>query len=217
MRETTENADAEDARIFELFVEKRAVYDGPAVLRLTGVTADRLERAVTEGEVEPVSDAGVLAFAWEDVAFLALERWTPGRIARTLARAGHAHVLPYFNQARTISVELPLYQIRMLHYLAEMRSKGRPLLTVSDVLEYELDALASEEEPAVIDREIAGFDAAAHFPSFWDRPQGVETRCLFCGTTIEGGKEVCAACADRHVPANDNLSRGNPDGDDRRN
>lgn len=207
MRETTKSAEADDARIFELFVEKRPVYDGAAVLRLTGVTADRLERAVMEGEVEPISDAGVLAFAWEDVAFLAIERWTPSRIAQTLARAGHAHVLPYFNQLRTISVELPLYQIRMLHYLAEMRSKGRPLLTVSDVLEYELDALASEEGPAVIDREIAGFDAAAHFPSFGDRPQLVEAQCLFCGTTIEDGKEVCAACAERHVPATGNLSR----------
>ena len=105
----------------------------------------------------------------------------------------------------------------MLHHLYQSRRKGRPLLTVSDVLEYELDALASEEEPAVIDRDIAGFEDATHFPSFGDRPRLVEAQCLFCGTTIEEGKEACAACAERHVPATDNLSRGNPDGGDRRN
>jgi hypothetical protein len=217
VRETTESANAEDARIIELFVEKRAVYDSSAVLRLTGVTADRLERAVTDGEVEPIPDAGVLAFAWEDVAFLALERWTAGRIARTLAHAGRTHALPYFNQVRTISVELPLYQIRLLHYLAKMRSEGRPPLTVSDVLECELDALASEMEPAVIDREIAGFEAAVYFPSFEDRPQVVDIRCVFCGKTIDGGQDACAPCAERHVPANDGRARVDPDDDDHRN
>jgi hypothetical protein len=208
----------EDACILELFVEKRAAYDGPAVRRLTGVTVDRLERAVREGEVEPIADGGGAMFSWEDVAFLALERWTPRRIARTLAVAGRAHALPYFNQVRTIAVELPLYQIRLLHYLAEMRSgEGVPPLNVSDILEYELDALASEEDLALIDRAIAGFAAAAYFPSFEDRPQLVETICLFCGTTIDDGQEVCAACAERHIPATDNLSRRCPNGDEQGN
>jgi hypothetical protein len=62
VRETTENANAEDARIIELFADKSRVYDAATVLRLTGVTADQLDRAVTAGEVEPISEASGLAF-----------------------------------------------------------------------------------------------------------------------------------------------------------
>lgn len=141
------------------------------------------------------------------MAYLALERWTPRRIARAFARAGRANVLPYLNQVRTISVELPLYQIRLLHYLAEMRSGGRPRLTVSDVLEYELAALAAEEEPDVIDREIAGFEGALNFPSTEHWPQVFEIQCLFCGTAIDERREICAACVERHAPADDGCSR----------
>lgn len=94
------------------------------------------------------------------------------------------------------------YQIRLLHYLAEERRKeGAPPLAVSDVLEYELDALACGEDPRSIDRLIPGFSAAAGFPSFHDRPQLVGDQCLFCGTAIESPREVCARCHARHVPA----------------
>jgi len=65
----------------------------------------------------------------------------------------------------TIEVELPLYQIRLLHHLAEQRSsRGGLTLAASDVLEYELGTLACEEDAAAIERAIPGFAAAAHYP-----------------------------------------------------
>lgn len=202
MCDTNRKASPDEAGILELFAEKHAEYDLQAVLRLTGVTPDRLEHAVTEGEVEPLFHDGVVAFAWEDVAFLALERWTPRRIARTLTRAGRAHALPYLNQLRTISVELPLYQIRLLHFLAKVRTQeGRPPLAVSDVLEYELDALASQEELPAVCQEIAGFEAAANFPAFEGGQQFLEHSCNFCGTSITAAEDVCVHCCERHVPS----------------
>jgi hypothetical protein len=199
----TDDASGDDARILELFAERQRFYDFATVRRLTGATAERLEEALTEGHVEPVIQAGVVAFPWDDVASLALERWTPRQIAQTLARAEREHALSPLNQFRTITIELPVYQIRLLHYLAQAKSgDGRQPLSVSDVLECELDMLAWGELPD-IERAVAGFEAAARFPSLDDAPHLVETRCLYCGTLIATGENACAACTTLHVPAGD--------------
>lgn len=138
---------------------------------------------------------------WEDAAFLALERWTPRQIAGILRRAGHHDVLPPLNRFRTIPVELPVYQIRLLHYLAERRSvRGAPPLAASDVLEYELSALAFEEDVATIDRTVPGFAAAASYPSEQDQPQVTADGCVFCGSATDAAAGICAKCVRRHVP-----------------
>ena len=151
--------------LLELFVERRPFYELAEAERLADLSTERLEQAIAEGAVEPVADGSSLLLAWEDVAFLALQRWPPRQLARILRRAGQASVLPPLNQFHTIRVELPAYQIRLLHYLAERRSRrGAPPLALSDVLEYELGMLAFEEDLAAIDRAIPGFAAAAHYP-----------------------------------------------------
>lgn len=188
--------------LLELFVEKRPFYEADQVPRLAGISAERLSEAIREGEIEPLRDGDAVLVAWEDVAFFALDRWTPRQIAHVLRAAGHPRALPTLNQLRTITIELPAYQIRLLHHLADARSKpGAERLSVSDVLEYELDALASDEDLREMERILPGFAAAASFPSFHDGPQLVAHTCLFCGTAIEPEREVCAACEARHVPA----------------
>ena len=188
----------DERRIVELFAHRQPLYDAATVRRLTGMTAERLEVALDEGHVEPVMDGGRLRYRWEDVANLALERWTPREIARTLERAGHAHVLPPLSQFRSITIELPVYQIRLLHQLAEEKSAeaGAPR-TVSDVLEYELAAMATGEPE--MEERFPGFETAALFPKPYHAQHLVEKRCLYCGGDV-GDEAICAACVRRHVP-----------------
>jgi len=168
------------------------------------MSARRLQQAIDEGAVEPVSDGTSLLLAWEDVVALVLQRWTPRQIAQILRRAGHPRALSPLHQLHTIKVELRLYQIRLLHYLAEQRSaRGAPPLAVSDVLEYELGALAFEEDLAAIDRAIPGIAAAASDPLLQDRSQLVDERCVFCGAGVARSRKVCRQCRTRHVPADD--------------
>ncbi len=63
-------------------------------------------------------------------------------IAAAVRRAGMEHALPRLNETHTIRVALPLYQIRLLHWLAVTRSEpGKPELTVSDVLEHDVSMM----------------------------------------------------------------------------
>jgi hypothetical protein len=188
--------------LLKLFVERQAFYRLADVRRLVHVSEERLQHAIDEGAVEPVSDGTSVLIAWEDVASLALTRWTPRQIAHIVRRAGHPHALPPLNQFRTIRVELPVYQIRLLHYLAEQRSLPTDSpLAVSDVLEYELGALAAEEGLTAIDRVIPGFAAAAHYPLPEDRPPLTAGRCVYCDAGVAMNREMCRACVARHVPA----------------
>ncbi len=192
------------AGVLQLFTERRAFYSLAEARRLAKISAARLDQALAEKAVEPVSDGNNVFLSWEDVASLVLRRWTPRQIAHILRRAGQADVLPALNQYRTIQVELPLYQIRLLHHLARQRhSRGAPPLAVSDVLEYELDALAFEENVAAMARAIPGFVVAANYPLSQEGPPRIATGCVFCGAGVRTGREVCAACVARHVPADD--------------
>jgi hypothetical protein len=191
----------DERRIVELFAHRQPLYDAATVRRLTRTPPEQLEVALDEGHVEPVIDGGRLRYEWEDVANLALQRWTPREIARTLERAGHAHALPLLNQFRSITIELPVYQIRLLHQLAEEKSEEvGALRSVSDILEYELAALATENM-AALEKRFAGFVVAALFPKLSRAYHVIEARCLYCGGRVADGAEICPACTRRHVPA----------------
>ena len=189
------------AGVLKLFTERRAFYSLAEARRLANISAARLDRAIAEMAVEPVTDETNVFLSWEDVVSLALKRWTPRQIAHILRRTGQSDILPALNQYRTIQIELPLYQIRLLHSLARQRhSRGAPPLAVSDVLEYELGALAFEENVAALAHAIPGFVAAANYPLSQDGPTRIATGCLFCGAGVRAEREACAACVARHVP-----------------
>ena len=154
----------DERRIVELFAKRQPLYDAAAVRRITGTTRERLKAALAHRQFDPVSGHGALRFRWEDVASLALERWTPRQIAQTLERAGHSEALPRLNQVRAITIELPVYQIRLLEYLAEEQSArdGAPR-SISDALERALDALAFDDA-AELERRVPGFEEARLFP-----------------------------------------------------
>ncbi|HKS21836.1 MAG TPA: hypothetical protein VJZ76_03475 [Thermoanaerobaculia bacterium] len=162
-RKTPKGA-SDQALIRELFAERTASYGYSDVLRLTRSTEAELLAAIAEGELEPVRGETTLHFAWEDVAVLALRRWTPRVIAHALGPL-RAHALPFLNDLQTIVVRLPRYQVQLLQLFAAEQGAGyRHRLTVSDVLEQHLLDLASGFDLAAMERAIPGFTAALHFP-----------------------------------------------------
>lgn len=192
----------DDALLVELFVHRRETYDELDVLRLTRATAAELQASIEEGEVEPVGERDLRKFRWADVALLALHRWTPRMISQALARHGVLDAgLPHLNQTRSIQVELPIYQIRYLHWLARQASEpGQPPLNVSDVLERQLDAAAGAPDDADavhLEHAIPGYMQAAEFPRA-DAPPAVENRCLYCGAMLAEATGACADCTALH-------------------
>lgn len=194
----------DDALLVELFVHRRETYDELDVLRLTRITAAQLRVSIAEGEVEPTGERSRRKFRWSDVALLALRRWTPRMISQALARncvldAG----LPQLNQTRSIQVELPIYQIRYLHWLSGQASEpGRPPLNVSDILERQLDVVAGAPEDVDamhLAQAIPGYMKAAQFPRA-DAPPAAEERCIYCGAVLDGTVGACADCAALHEP-----------------
>ncbi|HYU25636.1 MAG TPA: hypothetical protein VEO74_10565 [Thermoanaerobaculia bacterium] len=197
------NAGDDEELIVELFAHRRERYDEPSVLRLTRATAARLRTAIAEGEVEPIDEGGARSFVWADVAQLALARWTPRMISAALERAGARDALPPLNQTHTIRVELPLYQIRLLHWLAARWSEeGKPPLNVSDVLERQLDGMATLDgvDAVLIEGRIPGFRSASQFPFREEPAPAAAERCVYCGAAPPTESGACAECAARNEP-----------------
>lgn len=190
------------ALIRELFVARLPQYSFADARRLTRSTNADLEAAIGADEIAPVHRDEGIFFSWDDVAFLALRRWTPRMIDGALDVI-HRDAVPRLNRVRQIQVQLPLYQIRLLHVLAEQRRAGfRGRLNASDVLEHELLEVALSADAAEIEEEIPGFRAALQYPYFVPREDDWATAfCRFCGR-LSGvaGREICDDCKLRHEP-----------------
>jgi hypothetical protein len=188
--------------IRELFVKRKPEYSLDDALRLTRSAEAEVSAAIDAGEIEPLRNADGFLLSWDDVAALALRRWTPRMIDGALDVA-HRDAVPRLNRVRQIQVQLPLYQIRLLHVLAEQRRAGfRGRLNASDVLEHELLEAALSADADEIEAEIPGFRAALQYPYFIPREDDWATAfCRFCGR-VSGvaGREMCDDCKVRHEP-----------------
>jgi len=190
------------ALIRELFVDRKAQYSVDDARRLTRSAEADIAAAIDDGEIEPLDTDGGLLFSWDDVALLALRRWTPRMVDGALDVI-HRDTVPRLNRVRQIQVQLPLYQIRLLHVLAETRRAGfRGRLNASDILEHELLEVALSADAAEIEMEIPGFRSALQYPYFIPRDNDWATAfCRFCGR-LSGvaGREMCDDCKLRHEP-----------------
>jgi len=190
------------ALIRELFVKRKPHYAVVDVQRLTRSGEDEIAAAITAGEFQPLDLGEGLVLPWDDVAQFALRRWTPRMIDGTLDVV-HRDAVPRLNRVRQVQVQLPLYQIRLLHVLAEQRRASfRGRLNASDVLEHELLEVALSADVDEIEAEIPGFRAALQYPYFIPREDDWATAfCRFCGR-VSGvaGREMCDDCKVRHEP-----------------
>jgi hypothetical protein len=190
------------ARLRELFVKRVPFYGIADVLRLTRSTDAEISAAITDGTIEPRRDTEDVLLSWDDVAALALRRWTP-RMVDAALDVVHRDAIPRLNRVRQIQVQLPLYQIRLLHVLAETRrARFRGRLNASDILEYELLEVALSMDADEIEAEIPGFRSALQYPYFIPREDDwASAFCRFCGR-LSGvaGREMCDDCKLRHEP-----------------
>lgn len=186
-----------DRRILELYARPEALYRAADVCRLLGLSSEELQERI-DGALPYVPNGRELLFRWEDVAQMALEIRTAREIFHIVRDAGRETAIPDLNRFRTVAVELPLYQIRLLHHLAVVRSANRSSpVNASDVLELQLLNMTYDEPELA--RTLPGVADAATYPrKISSRPAVIN--CLYCGAKVEGDGETCAPCTARHVP-----------------
>ena len=190
-------------RIIELFAQRQPTYTNADVARLLGISDAALTAAITSGTVATeTNDVGARVIPWDDVAVLALEEWTP-RMIQAAVRDEADEVIPPLNQHRLIRISVPLYQIRLLDYLARVESLRRHVpRNVSDIIERVLHDYANTHDAAAIDAAIPGFAHALTYPYFTPRRTGLLwLRCRYCGIAIsQPSRAVCRPCERRHEP-----------------
>jgi hypothetical protein len=189
--------------IRELFIQRVPLYSIADALRLTRSAQPEVDAAIAAGDIATETFRGRLVIPWDDVAKLALDRWTPRMVDGALGSTGRLSVIPLLNRVQQIEVFLPVYQIRLLHYLAEIEhSQFRAPLNASDVLERHLLDLAGAVNADELDMAIPGFRAALHYPYFIARDEDWPTAfCWYCGRVSDvPGRQVCTHCHRRHEP-----------------
>jgi hypothetical protein len=201
-RKTPKGGITDRARIRELFLKRQPYYVFADVLRLTRFSEAELVAALTVQAVTPEIIRGFSVLPWSDVATLALERWTP-RMMDAALDMDRLDVIPPLNRVQHMDAFLPLYQIRLLHHLAEKeRGAFRARLNVSDVLERRVLDLASSMEISDAEDAIPGFREALRYPYFIPRADDISTAfCRYCGR-FSGvpGRQMCDDCIGRHEP-----------------
>ena len=200
---TPKRGTSDRALIRELFIRRIPLYTFAEALRLTRMTQAEVDEAVAGGDITTETFGGQLVVSWDDVARLAHDRWTPRMINGALGSADRLRVVPLLNRVQQVEVFLPVYQIRLLHYLAEVeRGHFRARLNASDVLERHLLDLASSMNVDVLELAIPGFRAALDYPYFIPRDDDWATAfCWYCGRVSDvPGRQVCTDCHRRHEP-----------------
>jgi hypothetical protein len=191
------------ALIRELFIQRVPLYSFADALRLTRSTQPEVDAVIAAGGITTESFSGRLVIPWDDVAGLALDRWTPRMIDGALGSTDRLSVVPLLNRVQQIEVFLPVYQIRLLHYLAGIgREQFRARLNTSDVLERHLLDLAGAVNADELELAIPGFRAALDYPYFIPREDDWSTAfCWYCGRVSDvPGRQVCTDCHGRHEP-----------------
>jgi hypothetical protein len=189
--------------IRELFIERVPLYSFADALRLTRTAQAEVDAVIAAGGITTETFSGRLVIPWDDAAGLALDRWTPRMIDGALGSTDRLSVVPLLNRVQQIEVVLPVYQIRLLHYLAEMeRGQFRAPLNASDVLERHLLDVASAVNRDELELAIPGFRAALEYPYFIPREDDWFTAfCWYCGRVSDvPGRQVCTDCHRRHEP-----------------
>ncbi|HET7436876.1 MAG TPA: hypothetical protein VFN10_19365 [Thermoanaerobaculia bacterium] len=189
--------------IRELFIERMPFYSFDDTRRLTRSTPAAIDAAIATGEIAPETYRQHVVLPWDDVARLALDRWTPRMIDGALGSTDRLAAIPLLNRVQQLAVFLPVYQVRLLHYLAETnRGQFRARLNASDVLEQHLLDLASAVDADELELAIPGFQAACHYPTFVPRADDWGTAfCWYCGRVSDvPGQQICTDCHARHEP-----------------
>lgn len=145
-------------RIRTIFLHRKLRYSLADVSRLTGIAARKVVAGIEDGQYVASKRRGVYRFSWAELAHIAMEKW-PLAVIHDALGLDAVRALPRLLLLQELRVNLPAYQVLMLHRLADRVS----LDLDSYVADHFLD-LASAEVRS-LDREIPGFQAALRFPN----------------------------------------------------
>ncbi len=149
---------ARTARIRRIFLERKRRYSLAEVVHLTGVPRRSVTAGIRAGEYLARRERGEYRFTWSELAHIAMATW-PLPVIHDALGLDAVRALPRLLLLQDLRVNLPGYQVLMLHRLAQ-----RDSIDVDSYLtNYFLD-LASAEVVA-LDAEIPGFMAAMRFPN----------------------------------------------------
>jgi hypothetical protein len=190
-------SDDDRALIAELFVDPQRRYAQADAIRLTRTSEAQLRLLMEEHALERFHQRSWNRLLWEEVALLALDRWTPRMINAVVG-----DFLPPLNQTVVIPAELPVYQLRALHRRAVSSTRaGTPPRNASDMIEEVLHQYLVPEYLEDASAQLPGFHAAAEFPLFGQGPRPLHPLCRYCGGAVRVDKAACASCSALHEPA----------------
>lgn len=144
-------------RIRAIFLQRRETYGPHEVQRLTGLSPDRVRRAIERGELDGELLRCGFRIRWPQLAALGLDVWSIGEVEQALGE-DLAQVLPPLVRMATLTVRVPRYQVAMLEALVRLRGYSIDA-TVEDALLTVAELYADELEQA-----IPGFREAIDFP-----------------------------------------------------
>jgi hypothetical protein len=144
-------------RIRTIFLHPRSSVSIGEAAWILGWSAEEVEVAITEGDVEVTSTCSGKAIEVAEVLAKVREFWPAEVIEEALGKEA-AGALPPGLHTRRVALRLPFYQAAMLDYLAGQRET-----TVGHLLSFHLDELASEHFEE-LSAAIPGFGEAVAWP-----------------------------------------------------
>src|ERR1700741_5682118 len=97
-QKTPKRAITDRALIRELFIERVPLYSFTDALRLTRTPLSDVDAAIAAGGIATERYGKRVVIPWDDVAKLALDRWTPRMINGALGSTDRLAVLPHPNR-----------------------------------------------------------------------------------------------------------------------
>lgn len=152
------NSSKNAIRIRQIFLDRKRRYSLADVRRLTGITERKILTGIKAGEYVATRGRGEYRLEWPELANMAMAKWPLSTIYAALG-ADVARALPPLLLPQELTVQLPAYQVLMIHRLADRQSFD----TDSYLANYFLDLAGAEV--LTLDAEIPGFKAALCFPN----------------------------------------------------
>jgi hypothetical protein len=149
--------DAKRLRIRELFLQRAESYSLREAAHIVGISERALRRQAEDDQREAYRSNGTWRFAWRQVAFIAMRRWTLAEIHDALGPDAET-VLPSLLAMDTLAVRLPAFLVRAMKTAA-----ARDAIPLDEWLRLELIDYAG----TVVDEMEAihpGFRQAYLFP-----------------------------------------------------
>jgi hypothetical protein len=184
-------------RIRELYTRRKPAYAIDDVLRLLAIDRTQLTAAVVGGSVR--IRGGAATIRWDDVAHLALDRWSLRAINDALGERRNGCVPP-LNHFGTVRIRIPIYQIRVLHELARRESSAVGVQrNASDVMERQLLDLVAALEREELDALVPGAADALQYPYYVPVVALPDRRCYYCGRGLDEARlDICEGCQAIH-------------------